>query len=106
MSKRTFKLSEPVTVDGETFTSVTMKSFKGRAVAAFVVRRDEIAEAGNENAQYILCSISSGAPRALFEEMEMKDYGPILAFMNPHFKMLMETVGNASKAKTPPTSSK
>ena len=105
MAKKTFTLSEPVEVDGTTHSDVTMRSFKGRAVAAFIARRDEIAEAGNENAQYILCSISSGAPRELFEEMEMDDYAPILAFMQPHFAKLMDSVGNALKAKTPASSS-
>ncbi|MEM1284960.1 MAG: phage tail assembly protein [Pseudomonadota bacterium] len=97
---RTFTLSDPVTVGGDTFTEVTMNSFKGSAVAAFVARRDEIAEAGNENAQYILCSISAQAPRELFEEMELADYAPILAFMQPHFAKLMDAVGNASPGKT------
>jgi hypothetical protein len=97
---KTFELSQPVKIGGETFTEVTMRTFKGSAVAAFVARREEIAEAGNENAQYILCSISADAPRELFEEMELEDYALILAFMQPHFSKLMEAVGNASPAKT------
>jgi hypothetical protein len=96
---KTFKLSQSVKIDGETFTEVTMRTFKGSAVAAFVARRDEIAEAGNENAQYILCSISADAPRALFEEMELEDYAAILSFMQPQFAKLMEAVGNASPGK-------
>lgn len=99
MSKKTFTLSEPVEIDGFSYADVTMKSFKGSAVAAFIARRNEIAEAGNENAQYILCSISSEAPRELFEEMELEDYAPILSFMQPQFTKLMEAVGNASPGK-------
>lgn len=105
MSKKTFKLSEPVTVEGDTFNSVTMKSYKGRSAAEFVARREEIAEGGNVGAQFILCSISSGAPVALFEEMEMADYADILMFMQPHFEKLMAAMGKLPKAKAENTPS-
>jgi hypothetical protein len=86
-------------VNGEAFTEVTMHPFEGGAVAKLAVRRAEVAEAGNEYAPYILCSISSGAPRALFERMPLEDYLSITEFMQPHFEMMGRAMGNAAKAQ-------
>lgn len=97
---KTFKLSEPVTVDGETFSEVTMNSFKGSAVATFIANRERVAAMGNENVQFYLCELSSGAPEALFKEMELEDYLLIVEFMAPHFDRMKVAMGNAAKANT------
>ena len=98
-NKKTFTLSEPVEIEGTTYNEVTMRSFKGRDLAAFANRREEIAEAGNEGAQFVLCSLASGAPTELFQEMDLVDYVPIFRFMRPHFGRFNELMGNGQTAK-------
>lgn len=96
MSKKTFKLSEAVTVEGETFTEVTMRHFKGRDLIAFKARAEELRDAGDEG-QFILCEIASDAPAELFLEMEIVTFAKVLEFMAPSFKAISELVGNDPK---------
>ena len=105
MDEKTFKLTKPVEIDGLTHDEVTMRSFKGTSVAEAAERREELVEAGNARAPLVMCSISSGAPRELFERMEAEDYIAIVRFMKPHFQKFTALVGNATTTKAPPKTS-